>query len=210
MKTPIIDANDGVSWERGVTVGRKRFPSGGQDAGEGWEDAAQPAVLAAATELDGDEPRLSLMNAAARLLAQGLGKAEAAAILGVSYSTFYRATSDPRFAVVQRRLLVDSLGLEAAQVARASYRTEKAYEVLERELDSKNEWLAHGAAVALIAASKADESKGRRRIEVIMSPSMAYDDQEPDGADAEDMQEDCEDDAETLDSGINHAFIPHS
>jgi hypothetical protein len=190
-------------------VAKGRFRPDAAGPGDGWEDAVPPAVLAAATEAVSaeGEPRLSLMYAAARLLAQGLGKVDAAAMLGVSYSTFYRATSDPRFIVVQRHLLADSLGLEAAQKARRAFRVDRAYEVLESELDSKNEWLRHNAAVALIAAEKSDASKDRPRVEIIMSPAMGFDDQELDAESDDDLQEEPEEDAEMPENAVNPVYL---
>jgi predicted transcriptional regulator len=194
-------------WCSRMAKGRK--PSDGTGPGDGWEDAVPPAVLAGAVDavaVDPDAPRVSTMYAAAKLLAQGLTQTEAAIVLGVSRMAIVRAVHDDRFVAIQKRFLSDSAGMEASRAAKMAYYLERAYETLHDELESKNEWLRHNAAVALIAAEKSDATKDRQRVEIIMSPAMAYDDQELDET-ADEMQEEPSDDAETPENAVNPIYL---
>lgn len=162
---------------------------------DGWEDAAPSAALAAATEDAGPDSvgRLPIIYSAVKLQHQGYTGPEIAAILGLSYMRVYRALHDPRAAVVGKRLVVDKDAADAIQKAQADYRLARAWDVLGDELESNDRWIKHQAALAIIAASKADKT-GPSRTELVVSPELAFDDQNPD-----DLQDDVPDDADSDD-----------
>jgi hypothetical protein len=137
--------------------------------------------------------RLSLLYAVGKLRLDGFSVAECAAVLGVATSQVFSAVHDPRFDVICKRILIDKGADDTVSKARAQYRLERAWEVLESELDHDDKWIKHQAALAIIAASKADKT-GSGRTELVVSPELAFDDQDPD-----DLQDDVPDDADSDD-----------
>jgi len=162
-------------------------------SGAGWEYPSAPAAVAAAV-VDPEADKLSLLYAAVRLKLDGMSNPAIAVALGLGVSRIARALRDPRAAVLEKRLEMERTGEkgleDAIQRARAEYRVARAWERLEAELDSKNEWLAHQSALAILAASARAQGQGGSATELVVSAGLAFDDQYSDdlqdatGADA--------------------------
>jgi hypothetical protein len=146
---------------------------------------------------DAEAERISLLHAATKLKLDGLSHAAIALALGVPLYRVQRALRDPRAAILQERLEADAerSAEDRIQRARAEYLLNRAVERLEAELDSRNEWLAHQSALALIAMLTRQQAAGGNGTEIIVSPGLAFDDQAADGAGAE-LQEIPDDDAD--------------
>jgi hypothetical protein len=82
--------------------------------------------------------------------------------------------------------------LDRLHQARAEFRLERAWEVIDSELESSDKWLRHQAAGLIIAADRAAKDKGAQTINVVLSPEMVFDDQN--------LQDDGYSDADSPDS----------
>ena len=109
---------------------------------------------------------------------QGMQTPEIALLLGMSTSKVAAALRDPRAQIAMKRLASDQGESNAAwEAVRASHRLAKAWEVLEEELDSGNDWLRHQAALAVIAADAKRQEQAGNRTEIIIAPELSFDDQ---------------------------------
>jgi hypothetical protein len=156
---------------------------------------------------DAEAERISLLHAAVKLNLDGLSHAAIALALGVPLYRVQRALRDPRAAILRERLEADAerSAEDRIQRARAEYLLNRAVERLEAELDSRNEWLAHQSALALIAMLTRQQAAGGNGTEIIVSPGLAFDDQaDDDGAGAE-LQEIPDDDADLPDMTADDA-----
>lgn len=163
--------------------------------GDAWEYPAAPAALSLAADNAASDPngsRLSLLYAIARLHSEGLQSSEIGTVLNMASSVVRGAMHDARYDLVERRVMLDKGLQNAISSAQARYRVERAYEVLTGELDSKSEWIRHGAAMAIIAADKADKGQGGGQVQIILSSDMDFDDQS-------DLQDTVPDDAKAGD-----------
>lgn len=125
--------------------------------------------------------RLSTIKAVAKLQLDGLSKAEIAMSLNISQYQVGKALDDPRMRLAvareQARRAGETAITEAIAIAQAEYRLARAWEVLDMELESKDPWIRHQAALAIIAAAnRAAETTSQQQL--IIAPELIYDDQD--------------------------------
>ena len=126
-----------------------------------------------------DAASASLIYSAVKLRLDGLSNPEIAMVLGCRVGQVTAAFKDIRAGIAERRFKSDAAdGSRAAWGAeRAAYRVSKAWDVLESELDSKNEWLRHQAALSIIAADAKRQEQAGSKTEIIIAPELSFDDQ---------------------------------
>lgn len=138
---------------------------------DGSDNAGDVSVL--------EEPtRLSLIHSAVELKIEGYTQPEIAVILNVTRRRISLALCDDRAKAVEGLLLADRGKGDVMGKAQAAHRLKRAWEVVEDGLSDKNVWVRQQSAGLIISAAKADAANGTNRLEVIMSPDMAFDDQD--------------------------------
>lgn len=142
--------------------------------------AALPdGTIKAVTEQEAEA--VSTIKAVAKLHADGIRPDEIALALSISRYKVDKALKDPRMRLAVARIQAERAGevavTEQIAAAQAEYRLARAWEVLDMELESKDPWIRHQAALAIIAAAnRAAETASQQQL--IIAPELIYDDQD--------------------------------